>query len=51
MIGLPGISGRDCIKALFKVGFVLKRQHGSHLFLRRDEPFSQPVVPDHHELD
>ncbi len=51
MSGLPRISGRDCIKALFKVGFVLKRQHGSHMILRRDEPFSQLVVPDHYELD
>ena len=27
------------------------RQHGSHLILRRDEPFAQVVVPDHRELD
>jgi len=51
MSGLPRISGRDCVKALSKAGFVLKRQHGSHMILRRDEPFSQLVVPDHHELD
>jgi predicted RNA binding protein YcfA (HicA-like mRNA interferase family) len=51
MSGLPRISGRDCVKALSKTGFVLKRQHGSHMILRRDDPFSQLVVPDHHELD
>jgi len=51
MSGLPRISGRDCVKALFKAGFTLKRQHGSHMILRRDEPFSQLVVPDHDELD
>jgi predicted RNA binding protein YcfA (HicA-like mRNA interferase family) len=51
MSGLPRISGRQCTKALFKMGFVLKRQHGSHMILRRDDPFCQLVVPDHHELD
>lgn len=51
MSGLPQISGRDCIKALMKAGFIVKRQHGSHVILRRDEPFTQLVVPDHNELD
>ena len=50
MSELPGISGRICVKALGKVGFYLKRQHGSHMILRRDNPFSQVVVPDHKEL-
>ena len=51
MSRLPRISGRDCVKALDKVGFYLKRQHGSHLILRRDNPFAQVVVPNHKELD
>lgn len=51
MSRLPRTSGRDCVKALGKVGFYLKRQHGSHLILRRDDPFSQVVVPNHRELD
>jgi len=51
MSGLPRISGRDCVKALNKAGFYLKRQEGSHLILRRDDPFGQVVVPDHKELD
>jgi len=51
MIKLPRISGQECIKALLKAGFYLKRQQGSHIILRRDEPFSQLVVPDHKELD
>ena len=51
MSGLPRISGRDCVKALGKIGFYLKRQHGSHMILRRDNPFAQVVVPDHKELD
>ncbi|MFH1635666.1 MAG: type II toxin-antitoxin system HicA family toxin [Chloroflexota bacterium] len=51
MSRLPGISGRECVRALKKDGFYLKRQQGSHMILRRDYPFSQVVVPDHKELD
>ena len=51
MSKLPRISGRECVKALYAVGFYLKRQEGSHLVLRRDDPFAQVVVPDHKELD
>ena len=51
MSRLPRISGRGCVNALGKVGFYQKRQHGSHIILRRDDPFAQVVVPDHKELD
>lgn len=51
MAKLPCVSGRECIKALGKAGFIAKRQEGSHVVLRRDIPFSQVVVPDHKELD
>lgn len=51
MSKLPVISGRECVKALEKVGFYFKRQEGSHIILRRDTPFAQTVVPDHKELD
>ena len=51
MSGLPRLSGQDCVKALSRVGFYLKRQEGSHLVLRRDDPFTQVVVPNHKELD
>ena len=51
MSRLPSVSGRACAKALGGIGFYLKRQHGSHLILRRDHPFAQVVVPDHRELD
>jgi len=30
---------------------ITKRQHGSHMILRRDNPFAQVVVPNHKELD
>ena len=48
---LPRVSGRECVKALEKAGFCIKRQEGSHIILRRDYPFAQVVVPDHKELD
>jgi len=48
---LPRISGRECVKALEKLGFYFKRQEGSHIILRKDDPFAQIVVPDHKELD
>jgi len=51
MSRLPVISGKDCIKALGRAGFYFKRQEGSHIVLRRDEPFAQLVVPNHRELD
>ena len=51
MSTLPCISGSDCVKVLLKVGFTIRRQQGSHIILRRTEPFAQLVVPDHKELD
>ena len=51
MTKLPKISGKDCIKALSRVGFYIKRQTGSHIVLRNDDPFRQLVVPNHKELD
>jgi len=50
MTGLPVISGQDCVKTLLKAGFYFKRQTGSHLVLRRDDPFSQLVVPNHKQV-
>ena len=51
MSKLPRISGRQCVKALAKANFYFKRQEGSHIILRRDDPFAQVVVPEHKELD
>lgn len=51
MSKLPVVSGKECIKALEKAGFYFKRQEGSHVTLRRNEPFCQVVVPLHKELD
>ncbi|PKO20309.1 MAG: hypothetical protein CVU38_20815 [Chloroflexi bacterium HGW-Chloroflexi-1] len=51
MSKLPRVSGRECIKALERAGFYIRRQEGSHIILRCDDPFGQVVVPDHRELD
>lgn len=51
MSKLPQISGRECIKALGKIGFYTLRQKGSHVILCRDVPFNEIVVPDHKVLD
>jgi predicted RNA binding protein YcfA (HicA-like mRNA interferase family) len=48
---LPQLSGRECVRALERAGFFVRRQEGSHIILRRTEPFAQVVVPDHKELD
>src|SRR6056297_2546395 len=48
---LPVISGLECIRALEKAGFYVKRRKGSHIILRRNEPFAQLVVPEHKKLD
>ena len=44
------LSGRALVHALEKVGFVVKRQRGSHIILRRDNPPARVVVPDHKNL-
>ena len=47
---LPQISGAETVRALEKAGFVVVRQTGSHIILRRDDPFAQVTVPNHREL-
>ena len=51
MTHLPSVSGRECIGAPVKVGFEVVRQKGSHIILRRNDPYAQIAVPDHRELD
>jgi len=46
-----GLAGKEVVKALEKAGFYTKRQKGSHIVLRRDNPFAQVVVPNHKSLD
>ena len=44
------LSGRQVRAALERAGFVFRRQTGSHMMLRRDEPYARAVVPDHKRL-
>lgn len=48
---LPRISGKEYVKALQKAGFIVRRQAGSHIIMRKESPFCQLVVPNHSELD
>lgn len=51
MSKLPVVSGKKCVKTFGKAGSYFKRREGSHITLRRGDPFAQVVVPDHKELD
>jgi predicted RNA binding protein YcfA (HicA-like mRNA interferase family) len=51
MTKLPtDLSGYDLIKALQRVGFVVQRQRGSHIVLRREAPFARVSVRNHKTL-
>ena len=45
---LPVVSGAEAIRALERLGFMVIRQRGSHIVLRRGA--SGCVVPNHREL-
>jgi len=45
---LPRVSGAETIRALEHLGFVIARQRGSHVVLRRGP--TGCVVPNHREL-
>lgn len=47
MTRLPVVSGKQCIKALEKIGFTIYRQKGSHITLVRKTPLCQLTVPNH----
>ena len=48
MAKLPtDLSDRDVPAALERAGFQFRRQTGSHMILRRDEPHARAVIPDH----
>src|SRR5436309_2946919 len=44
------LSGREVRAALERAGFVFKRQNGSHIILRRDQPYARVTVPDHKQV-
>jgi predicted RNA binding protein YcfA (HicA-like mRNA interferase family) len=49
MTPLPVVNGADCIRALQRAGFIIKRQKGSHVILKRVDPPARVVVPDHRQ--
>ena len=51
MSNVPRVSAREVVAALTRIGFRVRRQHGSHIIMRRDTPFAQTVVPNHSEID
>ena len=51
MSKLPQVSGKNCLKALSKVGFFVKCQKGSHIIICRNDPFAEVVIPNHKTLD
>jgi predicted RNA binding protein YcfA (HicA-like mRNA interferase family) len=51
MTRLPQLSGPELVRALQSAGFTVRRQQGSHIVMRRDDPFAQTVVPNHRQID
>lgn len=43
-------SGRQLIKALRRIGFIIDHQRGSHIFLHNPERNISVVVPNHKEI-
>lgn len=51
MTKLPSdLSGREVRRAFERAGFAFRRQTGSHMVLRRDNPSARIVVPDHKQV-
>jgi len=42
--------GKDLIKALRRIGFIIDHQRGSHIFLHNIEKNLSVIVPNHKEL-
>ncbi len=53
MTKLPRLSGKEVIKALSKEGFLVARQKGSHVIMKKEtlEGVITTVVPNHKEID
>ena len=48
MLKLPLVSGTEVIRTLERLGFIVLRQKGSHIILRRGP--TGCVVPNHREI-
>ena len=52
MMRLPrSLSGAEVVRALNRAGFYRRRKRGSHIVMRRNEPFAQVIVPAHRSID
>ncbi len=45
------LSGAEVVRALQRASFYRRRQRGSHIVMRRDDPFAQVIVPAHRSID
>ena len=43
-------SGREVVKALRRIGFVVDHQRGSHVFLHNLEKNISVIIPNHKEI-
>lgn len=50
MSKLPVISGMKTVKAFQKVGWIVKRQTGSHIIMERSGSIATLSVPNHKEI-
>jgi len=51
MSKLPVVSGREVVERLERANFILVRQTGSHMIMRREKaPKITVSIPDHKEL-
>jgi predicted RNA binding protein YcfA (HicA-like mRNA interferase family) len=46
MSKLPSLTGKEVVSLLKKVGFIVERQRGSHVFLKHDDG-QTTVIPIH----
>jgi predicted RNA binding protein YcfA (HicA-like mRNA interferase family) len=50
MTRLPVVSGRQCMRALERVGFRIVRDESSHVVMKRQYPPARVSIPDHKTL-
>ncbi len=48
---LPVVSGKECVKAFAKIGYLPDHHTGSHMILRhKNQPHRRLTVPNHQEI-
>ena len=51
MSKFPLLPARKVINAMFRLGYFIDHQKGSHVVLKRNDGQRTVVIPDHNELD